>query len=92
MKRTVDTSTAGLAAMIEELFTEILARDDNGDEHQLKVAEHPGALISLADDGVTRILAPDAAVELAHQLLRVVNHQRNREVGLPDSTFGTGRV
>jgi hypothetical protein len=91
MKQTVDASTAGLAAMIEELDPGILARDDNGDEHQLKVAEHPSALIWLGDDGVTRILAPDAALELARQLLCVVNHQRNRdEVGLPDSTFGTG--
>jgi hypothetical protein len=92
MKQTVDISTAGLAAMIGELDTEILARDDNGDEHQLKVAEHPSALISLGDDGVTRILAPDAALELARQLLHAVSHQRKREVGLLESTFGTGRA
>jgi ATP phosphoribosyltransferase regulatory subunit HisZ len=78
--------------MITELGTEILARDSNGDEHQLKVGEYPSALISLGDDGVTRILAQDAALELARQLLRAVSRQRNREVGLLDSTFGTGRA
>jgi hypothetical protein len=77
--------------MIEQPDTEILARDNNGTEHQLKVAEYLGSLISVDGDSVRLVLAPDAALELAWQLLCAVSRQRYREVGPLSSRVRTGR-
>ena len=61
--------------MIKQFDIEILARDEDGQEHRLWVATHPGPLISIGDDDMTRILAPAAARELCWQLLgSIVRH------------------
>jgi hypothetical protein len=62
--------------VLEQFDTGILARDPGGEEHRLRVAEHPGPLISIGDDDMARILAPAAAHELCWQLLRIIGRRQ----------------
>jgi hypothetical protein len=54
--------------------TPILARDQEGEEHVLRVADHQG-LISIADDRMFRILSPLAAVSLVLAVVEALGCQ-----------------
>ena len=75
-ERSTRSHPSGLQPVLEQFDTGILARDPGGEEHRLRVAEHPGPLISIGDDDMARILAPAAARELCSQLLRVIGHRQ----------------
>ena len=57
----------------------IIARDLSGGLHELRAMPHPGALVSLADATMTRLMTTDVALELVFQLLRAVEHTRGRK-------------
>jgi hypothetical protein len=50
----------------------ILSRDVDGNEHALHVTDRPAGMISIADDEIIRILAPNAAVALVLELLQAL--------------------
>jgi hypothetical protein len=50
----------------------ILSRDVDGNEHALHVDDRPAGMISIADDEIIRILAPNAAVALVLELLHAL--------------------
>ena len=50
----------------------ILARDQDGTEHWLIVADHPAAMISISDDEMIRIMSTSGTVELVLALLHAL--------------------
>jgi hypothetical protein len=47
----------------------ISARDDVGAEHLLSVTDHPADMVTMFDDEMVRIMAPQAAIMLAVLLI-----------------------
>jgi len=48
----------------------ILSRDTAGEEHHLRVVDHPTGMVAIVDDEVARIMTRAAAIELAVELIR----------------------
>ena len=68
----------------------ILARDQDGDEHLIQVTEDAvgAGLITISDDGMTRIMSVMVALELSYAIIQVATRLRQAEGAGPfSSTF-----
>jgi hypothetical protein len=63
-----------------------IARDINGNEHEMMVVERAG-LICISDDAMERVMPERDALELAWTIIQQVTHWRRPLVGPLSSTF-----
>ena len=64
--------------MIEKGFrSPIIARDHHGTDHELRVDAHPAAMVTIADDVMSRTMTSDATLELVFQLIKAVDRTRS---------------